>query len=294
MNSRLVNWIIFAILCFVWGSSFILMKESLQGLTAVQIASFRIFSAGIVFMPFAVFHVSKIPRKKAGFVILAGLFGNLLPAFCFAISLYKIDSSLASILNSLTPLCVAIIAIVFFKDKIKGQKILGILIGFGGLCLLTLYNNSIRFDNISYTLLPVAATLMYGINVNVVGHYLKDIKPIHLSTVSLALMAVPSAFVLWQQGFFQLNFSDSKIQWAVFYSGLLGITASAFATFIFYMLVQRAGGLFASLVTYVIPFVALFWGFLDGESITAIEIISLCIILLGVYFANRKDKMENK
>jgi len=269
------------------------MKESLNGLSILQIASLRIFSAGIVFLPFAIFHVSKIPRRKLGLVIIAGLFGNLLPAYCFVAAIDKIDSSLASILNSLTPICVAVIAISFFKDKIKIQKIVGIIAGFAGLCLLTLYQKSISLDNSGYALLAVAATLMYGINVNLVGHYLKDIKPIHLSTVSLAMMAIPSAIVLWLQGFPKLDFSDSAVQWAVINSVLLGLTASAFATFIFYMLVQRAGGLFASLVTYGIPFVALFWGFLDGEKITVLEIIALCIILLGVYLANRPDKKIN-
>jgi drug/metabolite transporter (DMT)-like permease len=294
MNKKFINWSIFILLCFVWGSSFILMKKSLrEGLTAAQIASFRIFIAGFIFLPFAVYHISKIPRKKMGLVILAGLFGNLLPAYCFAITIYKVDSSLASILNSLTPICVAGIAISFFKDKIKTQKIIGIVTGFAGLCLLTLYQNTISFNNLGYAMLAVAATLMYGINVNLVGHYLKDVKPIHLSTVSLSFMAIPSAFVLWQQGFFQLDFSNSIIQRAVFNAGLLGIGPSAFATVIFYMLVQRAGGLFASLVTYAIPFVALSWGINDGEKITFVEIISLCIILCGVYLANRPDKKES-
>ncbi|MFI5129069.1 MAG: DMT family transporter [Chitinophagales bacterium] len=293
MSNRFINWGIFVLLCFIWGSSFILMKESLNGLSVLHIASLRIFVAGLVFLPFAIFHIAKIPRKKMGLVVLAGLFGNLLPAYCFVAAINKLDSSLASILNSLTPICVAGIAISFFKDNIKARKIIGIIAGFAGLCLLTLYQKTLSLDNSGYALLAVAATLMYGINVNVVGHYLKDIQPIHLSTVSLSLMAIPSAIVLWQQGFFQLDFNDSTVQWAIINSSLLGLTASAFATVIFYMLVQRAGGLFASLVTYGIPFVALFWGFLDGEKITVIEIVALCIILLGVYLANRPDKKIN-
>ena len=293
MSNRFINWGIFVLLCFIWGSSFILMKESLKGLSVLHIASLRIFIAGLVFLPFAIFHIAKIPRKKMGLVVLAGLFGNLLPAYCFVAAIDKLDSSLASILNSLTPICVAGIAISFFKDNIKARKIIGIIAGFAGLCLITLYQKTISLDNSGYALLAVAATLMYGINVNVVGHYLKDIQPIHLSTVSLSLMAIPSAIVLWQQGFLQLDFNDSTVQWAIINSSLLGLTASAFATVIFYMLVQRAGGLFASLVTYGIPFVALFWGFLDGEKITVVEIVALCIILLGVYLANRPDKKES-
>jgi drug/metabolite transporter (DMT)-like permease len=100
-------------------------------------------------------------------------------------------------------------------------------------------------------------------------------------------MAIPAGIVLWYQGFFSLNFNNKVIREAVIYSSLLGIVASAIATVLFYVLVKRASGLFASLVTYGIPFIALFWGFIDGESIDLIEIGCLGIILSGVYLANR-------
>jgi drug/metabolite transporter (DMT)-like permease len=292
MSNKFISWTIFVLLCFIWGSSFILMKVSQKGLTAPQIAAVRIFSAALVFLPFAVFHIAKLPRRKMGLVILTGFFGNLFPAFCFAIAILKVNSSLAGILNSLTPICVATIAIIFFKDKIKTQKLIGVLVGFAGLCLLTLTQKDISFNNLGYSLLVIAGTISYGINVNLVSHYLKGIKPIHLATVSLAFMGIPAGIVLWQQGFMELDFSDSVIQWSIINSCLLGIVASAFATVIFYMLVQKAGGLFASLVTYGIPFVALLWGFLAGESITVIEIVCLGIILAGVYLANRPEKKE--
>src|SRR6185503_16351421 len=101
MSNRFISWSIFILLCFIWGSSFIMMKHSQSGLTAPQIASLRIFAAGIAFLPFAIFYIAKIPPKKMGLVILAGIVGNLLPAFCFAIAILKMDSSLAGILNSL-------------------------------------------------------------------------------------------------------------------------------------------------------------------------------------------------
>ena len=68
---------------------------------------------------------------------------------------------------------------------------------------------------------------------------------------------------------------------------LLGIAGTAIATALFYMLIQRSGSLFASLVTYAIPIVAIFWGFLYGEDITVIQVGCLGLILGGVYLANR-------
>ena len=124
------------------------------------------------------FTVAEWHFKKMGLIFFAGFFGNLFPAFCFAIAILKIDSSLAGIINSLTPICVVTIGIFFFKDRIKTQKILGVLVGFGGLCLLTLTQQNIRLDNLGYALLIVAGTLSYGINVNLVGHHLKETNPI--------------------------------------------------------------------------------------------------------------------
>lgn len=298
MSNKFISWVIYIVLCIIWGSSFILMHDSQLGLSAAQIAALRIFSAGMVFVPFAFFHFSKIPKNKLGFVILSAVFGNLLPAFLFAEAITRLDSSLAGILNSLTPICVVVIGIFFFKDKIKSQKIVGVLTGFLGLVLLTalpliLDKKSISLDNLGYTLLIVTATFLYGINVNMVGHYLKGLNPIHIATVSLAIMTIPAGIMLWQQGFLHLDFRDPVVKKSVLESIGLGVAGSAIATALFYTLVQRAGILFASLVTYGIPFIALFWGFLGGEKITWVQPFCLGIILVGVYLANRPDKKES-
>ncbi len=288
-NDRLASWAIFILLCIIWGSSFILMRWSSNGLSSAQIASVRIFSAGLVLIPFGIFHFSKIPQKKIFLVILSAICGNLFPAYLFAAAISKnIDSSLAGILNSLTPLCVVVIGLLFFKAKVDTMKIIGVIVGFTGLCLLTISGKKgISFENIEYATWILLATILYGVNVNLVSHYLKDVNPIHLATVSLSFMTLPTAFVLWQQDFLSLRFDESVIGWSVITSVILGIVGSAIATLLFYILVKKAGGLFASLVTYGIPFVAIFWGIIYGENITAIQIGCLGIILSGVYLANR-------
>jgi len=291
--TKLINWLLFFLLCVIWGSSFILMKHSKEELSASQIAALRIFSAGIIFLPLAVFHLAKIPRKKLFIVILSGITGNLLPAFLFAFAIAKnIDSSLAAILNSFTPIFVVLIAIIIFRDRIKFQRIVGVLIGFVGLTLLFLLWKGVSFENFKYALLILLATVLYGVNVNVVGHFLKEISPLHIATVSLAFLIIPTAFVLWQQDFLQLAFDEISVQWAIVEATILGVVGSAIATAIFYILIRRAGGIFASLVTYGIPFIGILWGVLDGEKITIKQVACLGIILFGVYLANLPDKKE--
>ncbi len=259
--NRLINWLLFLLLSIIWGSSFILMKHSKEELSASQIAALRIFSAGIILIPFAIFHLKHVSRQKILIVIISGITGNLLPAFLFAKAIAKnIDSSLASILNSLTPLFVVIIAITVFRDKIRVQKIMGVLIGFAGLTILFFSWKGISSENFKYSLLILLATILYGININMVAHFLKEVNPFHIASISIGFMTIPTAYVLWQQNFLHLSYNKGSVQWAIVEAATLGIVGSAIATAIFYILIKRAGSLFASLVTYSIPFVGIFWG----------------------------------
>jgi drug/metabolite transporter (DMT)-like permease len=151
MNRKLLNWSIFILLCFIWGSSFILMKVGKDNLNAFQIGGLRIFSAGVIFLPVAIFAINKIPRRKLAVLALTGFVGNLLPAFLFAGAIMKIDSSLEGILNCLTPLCVVLIGSLVFRDRIRPRKILGVVIGFMGLCVLSFLKSDVSTANLGYS-----------------------------------------------------------------------------------------------------------------------------------------------
>ena len=288
-NERLVSWGIFVLLCIIWGSSFILMKSSKEDLTWAQIASLRIFSAGIVMLPFAFFHFSRIPTRKLPILIISAVCGNLLPAYLFALAIAKnLDSGIAAILNSLTPICVVVTGVLFFRSRIATKKIIGVIVGFIGLTLLIMAGKKgMSFENLEYTLLVLAATILYGLNVNIVSTYLKDIDPIRLAAVSISFMIIPTAIVLLQDNFHKIDFDDSDVQLAIVNSVMLGVAGTAVATALFYALVKKAGGLFASLVTYGIPFIALGWAIYFGETISLLQVGCLGIILSGVYLANR-------
>jgi drug/metabolite transporter (DMT)-like permease len=286
-KQKVGNWLIFILLSIIWGSSFILMKRGAESLSGWQIGAVRIFSAGLVFFPFAVYHIFKIPAKKLPFVILSGALGNLFPAFLFAIAIERIDSSMEGILNSLTPLFVIVIGILFFKDKIQSKKIAGVLVGLVGLVILSLSKSSLTGSDFGYTLLILLATVFYGLNVNIVTHYLKDVNPMQMATVSLAIMAIPAGFVTWQQNVFSIAQYDEAARWPIAAAVVLGVVGSAIATAFFYLLIKRAGGLFAALVTYGIPVISIIWGVLDGENVTPIQVGCLGIILSGVYLANK-------
>jgi len=286
MKQNFSSWLLFIVLSVVWGSSFILMKTSAEHLNGLQIGATRIFAAGVSFLPLAIIHISKIPLKKLGIIILTGLLGNFLPALLFASAIKENgESSFASILNSLTPLFVIVIGVLFYKSKVARRKITGVLIGFAGLVTLSLLRSPVSAND-NGLLLILIATIFYGITVNLVSHYLKGIDGFKIASVSLVIMAVPAGLIMWYENIFSIALYDGEARWSIGVACLLGIVGSAIATALYYVLIQKAGGLFASLVTYAIPIVAMIWGVLAHERITGIQIICLVVILAGVYIAS--------
>lgn len=289
MKSNLFNWVIFILLSFIWGSSFILMKEGMTGLSAYQVASIRILSAGVVLLPFSIQAFKAVPANKRLLVFLSGTLGTFFPAYLFCIAETKLDSSLAGILNALTPLFTLLIGALFFNTRIGWQKWTGVLIGFAGLVLLILAGNKkMSFGYLGYATFILLATLLYGINVNLVSRYLKEIGSRQIATVAFTLLIIPSFIILWGTGYFTSADTSREFIYATGASMVLGIFGTAVASILFYVLLKRAGPVFASMVTYGIPFVALFWGVLAHEQINPIQIGCLCIILAGVYMANKK------
>ena len=289
LSTQTLKWLLFSLLALIWGSSFILMKIGLQHLNAYQVASIRILSAGLVMLPFAIKGWKKVPKNKIITVIIAGLLGNFFPAFLYCIAETKIDSALTSILNALTPLCAIIIGVAFFKLAVTWQKIFGVVTGFIGLSLLPIASEgAISFANISYASFVLMATICYGTNVHVVSRHLKELSSTDIASVAFSFFIPPCILILISTGFFDLPLAQHEFIFSVAASFILGALGTALASVWFYTLVKTAGSIFASLVTYGIPFIAVLWGLIFGEHITLFEIGCLLIILAGVYIVNKK------
>jgi len=271
------------------------MKIGMQHLSAWQVAAIRILSAGLVLLPFAAKGWKRVPKNKIVTVIIAGLLGNFFPAFLYCLAEIKIDSSLASIFNALTPLCAIIIGVGFFQLKVTTQKIIGVVVGFMGLVLLPFAAQSaISFENLSYSSLVLIATVCYGTNVHVVSHYLKELSSIDIAAVAFSVFILPCILILMFTGFFDLPLMQNGFPISILASFILGALGTALASVWFYVLVKSAGSIFASLVTYGIPFIAVIWGLIFGEIITVGEVGCLLIILTGVYIVNRKSRKDHK
>ena len=287
MHKNLTSWLVFALLAIVWGSSFILMKEGLKAFNPYQVASLRMLFAGIILLPFAYKAIKRIPNNKLGLVIFSGILGNFIPAYLFCIAETQIDSSLAGILNSLTPMFTIIVGVLFFKVQTSMVKVLGMIIGFIGLSILLGSGKDVSFHNLSFASLVILATLLYGINVNILSRYMQQLGSLNVASIAFAFLMIPSICVLYFTGYFNTDFGSPIVLRALAATSVLGIIGTSMATILFYYLVKQAGMLFGSMVTYGIPVVAVAWGIWDGESLNLIQIGCLGLILFGVYIVNR-------
>lgn len=293
MTYSLKAWLVLLFLALVWGSSFILMKTGLTGLAPLQVAGLRLVTASICLLPFAIIAFKKMPKKLYPAFFFAGLFGNVIPAFLFPMAQTVVSSAVSGILNSLSPVFILLIALVIFRRKIAIHRIIGIAIGLTGAVILVLSKDeSIDFSqNAGFSLLIVLATFFYGISANIIGEYFKDINPISATAMSLLFAGLPSGIILMFSSDVVGTVSMETFPWKAFWAViLLGSVGTALAVALFTKLVQMTDVVFGSSVTYIMPVVALGWGFAAKESVQLLQIVGLVVIISGVYLINYKKK----
>ena len=288
MNSKQLKWVYLLVLSVIWGSSFILIKKGLVGLTAIQLGSLRILFAAIFLLIIGFKSLSKIPKEKWKYIALTSLLGTFIPAYLFAIAETEIDSSITAILNSLTPLNTLVFGALVFGIGFQKRQAWGVFIGLLG-SLLLVFNGAINHpgQNYYYAILVIIASICYALNVNLIKRYLSDLSPLSISTGNFAVLFLPALFILFFSGF-SIVIHIEKVQHAVFFIMVLGVVGTGIANIIFFRIIQMSSPVFATSVTYLIPIVAFFWGLLDNEMLTPIQGLGAFIILIGVYLSAKK------
>jgi len=288
LNRKTGQWLALSLLALIWGSSFILMKRGLLSFSYGQVASLRIFISFIFLLPFAIKRLNRVKKKHFKSLILVGFMGNAIPSLLFTKAQTEVSSSMAGILNALTPLFALLTGLLVYKVKFIWQNLFGVFLGLLGAASLVLvrFGFGLSAQNI-YTLYIVFATLLYSISVNEIKENLQDLD-------GLTIIAVAFLFVGPLAGLYLLN---SDFTAAIHSSGfgfnlsciiILAGLGSAFANYLFNYLVHHTNALFATSVTYLIPVVAIFWGLIDGESLLLKQMPAIVLIIIGIYLANRK------
>ena len=280
-------WLSFFVLTLAWGSSFILVKRGLQAFTPWQVASIRLAAAFAVMIPFALRYVREIPKAQFPYIILSGLLSMFIPAYLFCAAQMGLSSSIVGVLNALTPAFTFIFGVFLFHQKSKNMQIIGLIIGFIGSAILIIVNAKGQFALNNYAFYVVAATICYGINVNMVKRYLPDVKAIHLTSLAVATSGIFAILYLLSTDWLTVLNTAPKGKESFIAAITLGVMGTAFAQLIFNQMLRYSTAVFASSITYFIPIVAVMWGVWDGEILHLWHYFGIVCIIGGILILNK-------
>lgn len=282
------KWLYLVVLALIWGSSFVLIKKGLVGLTPFQLGAARIIFAAIFLLLIGFRTLPSIPSYKWKYIAITAITGTFIPVFLFSIAQTQISSSVSSILNSLTPLNTLGFGVLAFGLSTTRNQLIGVVVGLFGSGLLILNGAANHPEqNYWYAVLVLIASMCYALNVNLIKRYLSELSPLAISAGNFALMLIPAVLILFFADFFVV-IESVEVQHSVLFVMVLGVVGTGIANLIFFRLIQMSSAVFASSVTYLIPVVAFFWGLLDNEMLTPIQFLGALIILAGVYLSGRK------
>ncbi len=291
-GSKFLNWIILAILSIIWGTSFILIKKGLESFSSFQVGSLRILITFLFLLPVALRNIKKINRENLRSLLIIGFIGSGFPSILYPLAQTHLDSSVAGMLNSLTPVFTLLLGVSFYSRKANTKQFAGIVLGFIGAAGL-IYNGSFSFN--AYGLLIVLATSFYGISSNQVA-LVKEMNGLTITSLAFLFIGPLAGISLIFTDFTAAMETENFLRNLAFV-GILAVFGTGIALAIFNVLILRTSPMFGSSVTYLIPIVAVLWGIFDAESIKSFMIISVFCILAGVYLINikatsKKDRRE--
>lgn len=292
MTAERQKWILLIVLSLIWGSSFILIKKSLDHFNPYEVGALRVLISGIVLMPYAISKIKLFPRRHLKWLIIAAFTGSFIPMFLFPMAETEISSSIAGIINSMMPIFVIIVGSLVWKFSTTKRQLLGVLISFAGACILALGSGESGDIKIYPILLLLLATLLYAISTTTIKSKLHEVPAILMSAYIFSfVLFLPSLIALIFSGFFKdLTLNQSTLEGLGFVA-ILSIFGTGLAMMMNYKLLSISTPLFASTVTLLMPIVAIIWGILDGEKLTMQQSVGALVILAGLIFLRSKPKV---
>ena len=289
MNLGIRKWGTLIILSIIWGSSYILIKKGLTGLTPIQLGSLRVIVTTILIAPIGYQKIKKIPKEKLKWVMFSAFVGSFLPAYLFAFAETQISSSVTAVIVSLTPLFTLLISVIIFGEELLRKQVLGVIVGFLG--IIVLINNELLESSFSllYVMFVIIAAFCYAVNANLLKYKLPNIPALGIVSMSFLYMFIPAFIILFFSDFpFSDFISNPLIIESIIYIIILALFGTAIAKVLYIKLLAISTPVFSVSTTYLMPIVAIFWGLLDGEIFQPIQFIGTLIILMGVYLVTKK------
>jgi drug/metabolite transporter (DMT)-like permease len=286
-----LNWLIFALLGFMWGSSYLFIKIGVDnGLPPLTLVALRLFFGFLVLITVVRLAREPLPRsaRQYGHLVVMSIVNIVLPFFLITWGEQSIDSALAAILNSTVPLMVIVIAPLFLPNEhITVNRIVGLAVGFVGVLVLFVPDLGILERNDIFGWLALlGSSVSYAIGNVYAKRNVKGLRPMipALFQVTFALVISGVLALVLEQPIGRINVTPEAL-FAVIWLGILG---SGFAYLAYFRLLADWGATRVALVAYVLPIFGIALGTLIGEPITVNRIAGTALIIAGVALVNAR------
>ena len=280
------HWLLLLLLGGIWGSSFKLISVSTLAFSPTEVGTLRLLIAMLAFLPVTFIYRRQIDWSKWPTLLAVGALGSAFPFILFPFAEQHIDSSVAGILNSLTPVFTLVWGVLFFGKALQWRKVLGVSMGLIGATAIIMtrppVEQTVHTENI-YGLFIVLATICYGLTANLVSSRLSNMNGLTINAAAYALVSGPSWIYLFS--------TDVTTDVTTHPEGItslcavltLGLLGTFLASIIYFKLILEAGALFGSMVAFLMALVSLFVGAYFGEPLSAVHFVSAALILSGIY-----------
>jgi drug/metabolite transporter (DMT)-like permease len=279
-------------LAALWGASFLFMRMGAAEFGPVALAAVRVGGATLFLLPLlqARGEVPALARHWRG-LFAVGVVNSVLPFLCYSYAALSITAGLSSIFNAAAPLFGAVVAALWLKERLTPSRIVGLLIGFGGVLWLAWDRASFKPGGSGFAVIAcLAATLCYGFGASLTRKLLAGVPPLAVaagSQLSAALVLAVPAVVWWPQAM------PTPTAWIA--ATLLAVACTGIAYVLYFRLIAHVGPTNAITVTFLIPAFAVLWGhvFLD-ESFTPQMVVGCIVILVGTALATGLLKLPSR
>jgi drug/metabolite transporter (DMT)-like permease len=284
-----------AALALLWGSGFFWIALSLDGFTPVQLTFLRLFLGALVLVPIVL--IRRLPRPAGramwGHLAVSALIANAIPYTLFAVAEQTVPSSLAGVINATTPLWTLLFAIATRSDnRMTGRRAAGVALGFVGVIVVFEPWNGVAGGTLGGILACIGAAASYGLA------YIYQAR--YLTNRGLPALSLTAAQLVFAAGFLALALPlggpiTAPPPLALTAVLILGVIGTGIALIINFKLIATEGATAASVVTYLVPAVALLLGVMVlGEPSNLTLPIGGTLILAGVALSRASTKATSR
>jgi drug/metabolite transporter (DMT)-like permease len=294
-KSRFIDWGLLIVTALTWGSMFILVKKGLMFVSTPQLMGMRFLAMFFLVLPFIPGVIKKLSvpgvlskDARAGMLWLPFL-GTLLPVFLITFAQTSVGSGSTGLVHAVGPLCALLVGVMFYNEKAHGSRVIGLLLGFVGVALLVVGAKSAKIEGEPWAFgLLVFSMFCYGFSTHAIKKRIKGLPVMAFPAATFTVLAIPSVLMFFGSGGYQVmaGLAGTPAFMAVL-AIVIGQAVVALISHVCYtQVIIRRGAVFATSVNYLVPIVALLWGLIDGEKLSALHLLSFALVGIGLYLVN--------